>query len=143
MSQKTLEMTGSGRETSPPSISALDPVAKSLSSSGTTRPIRKNRASTIQASGSFGPGREIRRHTNPTLLQTGKGDLELDETSETWEGWSLEDDGAMDTALSREINPSGFRYSCCDETGEEADEGCTFDRHLATPARSQKKQRKA
>ncbi|KAK4167736.1 hypothetical protein QBC43DRAFT_285627 [Cladorrhinum sp. PSN259] len=71
------------------------------------------------------------------------GELELDESSDSWSGWSYEDDGAMDSSLSREINPAGFRYSCCDETGEEKDEGCTFDRHLPSPAKTRKKQRKA
>ncbi|KAK4227790.1 hypothetical protein QBC38DRAFT_183796 [Podospora fimiseda] len=71
------------------------------------------------------------------------GELEFDESSDAWEGWTYQDDGVMDSEASREINPSGFRYSCCDETGEEKDGGCVFDRHLPTPARGHKRHRKA
>ncbi|KAM7189430.1 hypothetical protein V8F20_010160 [Naviculisporaceae sp. PSN 640] len=74
----------------------------------------------------------------------GAGELQLDESSDSWEGWIYEHDGAMDSDASRLSNPAGFTYACCDEDGYDED-GCTFGRHLPSgvPAagRGLKKQR--
>ncbi|KAM7205857.1 hypothetical protein V8F33_000687 [Rhypophila sp. PSN 637] len=74
------------------------------------------------------------------------GKLLLDEAADSWEGWIYEHDGAMDSDASREINPSGFTYECCDEPGDTEEDGCTMDRHLSSrPSKAsggQKKQRR-
>ncbi|KAM7215531.1 hypothetical protein V8F06_009097 [Rhypophila decipiens] len=74
------------------------------------------------------------------------GRLLLDEAADSWDGWLYERDGVMDSDASRESNPSGFRYECCDEPGDTEEDGCTMDRHLSSrPPKvsgGQKKQRR-
>ncbi|MCJ1243335.1 hypothetical protein MMC30_000532 [Trapelia coarctata] len=60
-------------------------------------------------------------------------DLEIDYESDTWVDWDEDCHGSMDTKKHRSEYPDGFRWTCCNRSGDE--DGCQKGRHKAKRGR--------
>lgn len=65
------------------------------------------------------------------------GNLEVDDESDFWADHDEDCHGLIDTDEMRKDFPGGFRWDCCDAAGD-AEEGCSYDRHEAFPAKRRK-----
>ncbi|KAI4716904.1 hypothetical protein E4T48_06867 [Aureobasidium sp. EXF-10727] len=59
--------------------------------------------------------------------QYHEGSLEIDNEGDFWADWDEDCHGSIDSDLAEEY-PEGFKWSCCDGTGEE--EGCMIGPHV-------------